>query len=77
MEKVKLSLFAEDDLICRNPKEQHRKKQQQTVRINEFKVAGYTTNTKSHMFLYTKNEKFLKNFLNYSTYKSIKKNKNF
>ena len=56
-EEVKLSLFADDMILCiENPKDTTRKL---LVLINEYsKVAGYKINTqKSLAFLYTNNEK--------------------
>ena len=55
--EVKLSLFADDMILCiENPKDSTRKLQEL---INEYsKVAGYKINTqKSLAFLYTNNEK--------------------
>ena len=56
-EEVKLSLFADDMILCiENPKESTRKLLEL---INEYsKIAGYKINTqKSLAFLYTNNEK--------------------
>ena len=55
-EKVKLSLSAEVNLICRNPKEQHPKKK--TIRINEFNIVAWykITIQKSVEFLHTNNK---------------------
>ena len=56
-EEVKLSLFADDLILCiENPKDSTRKLLEL---INEYsKVVGYKINTqKSHAFLYTNNEK--------------------
>ena len=56
-EEVKLSLFADDMILCiENPKDSTRKSWEL---INEYsKVAGYKINTqKSLAFLYTNNEK--------------------
>ena len=59
-EEVKLSLFADDMILCiENPKDSTRKL---LKLINEYsKVAGYKINTqKSFAFLYTNNEKIEK-----------------
>ena len=59
-EEVKLSLFADDILYIENPKDSIRKLLEL---ISEFrKVAGYIINTqKSLAFLYTTNEKSMRN----------------